>query len=250
MKNLSILFLALSFLLPTDLVWSQSESITVTYERRVYWINIMSNMPWMTQEEIDRDKLSWGSYQGKYATEYDLFYQDGKSVYTAHQSDDNEGWSWRNDDYLIIRDVPNNESTDWMTVIGKNYVISGDMPKYKWKILNEIKEVEGYLCMKATTIDPIKEVTVIAWFTNELPVSAGPEGFSGLPGLILAIEYENEEATVLATNVVVSPDPIELPIPKKMKGKKISREEYEKMVKEFILKAYEREDNPYWNVRY
>jgi GLPGLI family protein len=71
-------------------------------------------------------------------------------------------------------------------------------PNYNWTITNDTKTIKGYLCKKATTnsieVDPDKPAyygQVTAWFTEEIPLPAGPDRYCELPGLILEIEYEN-----------------------------------------------------------
>lgn len=67
----------------------------------------------------------------------------------------------------------------------------------KWKITKETKIINGYKAIKATSDsyeiskdDPYYFGEVIAWFTTEIPISAGPGRYAGLPGLILEIDYE------------------------------------------------------------
>jgi len=66
---------------------------------------------------------------------------------------------------------------------------------YKWEILKETKEIDGFLCYKAKTIITIKNPAgyfsfpIVAWFCPELPYSFGPLYFDGLPGLILQLKY-------------------------------------------------------------
>lgn len=67
----------------------------------------------------------------------------------------------------------------------------------KWEITEETKEIAGFEVQKATTAPllehthgNIKFLTAIAWFTTEIPFSCGAEGYYGLPGLIVKLEYE------------------------------------------------------------
>lgn len=240
------LLIAISY---CTIVSSQVSSGKITYERHTYWINIMSKLPFMTQEDIDRDMLTWGKDQGKYGQKYELYYTPTKSLYTAKEDDSNYGYSWKEDDYLLIRDFREKQTKDLITFLGKSYLIEDDTPKYKWKILNEIKEVAGYLCMKAETIDPIKNTPVYAWFTNKIPVSGGPEGYGGLPGMILALELNENDVIIEALTVDIDLD-VKLPIPKKMKGKKSNREDYNQKVSKYITETIEGRKNPFWQVRY
>lgn len=63
--------------------------------------------------------------------------------------------------------------------------------KYKWKITQEQKTILGYTCTKAihSSIAPNGNENITeAWFTFSIPVSAGPDNYIGLPGLILAVK--------------------------------------------------------------
>lgn len=54
-----------------------------------------------------------------------------------------------------------------------------------WVITDETKQINSYLCQKATTSYAGRNY--IAWFTNSIPINEGPYKFSGLPGLIIEI---------------------------------------------------------------
>ncbi len=245
MKNI-ILFILISFALQLK---AQENTGLIVFERHTYWINIMSKLPFMTQEDIDRDMLTWGKNQGKYGRKYELTFNPNKSVYTEKEEEANYGYSWKEDDYLLIRDYEEKKTKDLVTFLGKTFLIEDETPKYKWKILNEIKEIAGYLCMKAETVDPIKNTPVFAWFTNKISVSGGPEGYSGLPGMILALELNENDVTIEAISVDIKFS-VDLPIPKKMKGKEIKRNAYDQKVSKYIVETIEGRKNPYWQVRY
>ncbi|MBK9581674.1 MAG: hypothetical protein IPO48_07185 [Saprospiraceae bacterium] len=73
-------------------------------------------------------------------------------------------------------------------MVGKLYIIEGDIPKYKWKILNELKDVAGYVCMKAETIDTGIISQSQLGKIDKIKVLSGPEGFGGLPGVDFGVE--------------------------------------------------------------
>ncbi|QNJ97918.1 GLPGLI family protein [Constantimarinum furrinae] len=76
-----------------------------------------------------------------------------------------------------------------------------------------------------------KEVIVTAWYTPMIPVKNGPGEYGGLPGLIL--EMNVYRTTVLCSKIVLNPkegEKIEAP----SKGKEVTQEEYNKIVKEKI----------------
>ncbi len=65
-------------------------------------------------------------------------------------------------------------------------------PKLNWILLKESKKIGKYNCFKATTEIIVnskgRKQKIIAWFTPKIPISLGPIGYNGLPGLILELE--------------------------------------------------------------
>ena len=62
---------------------------------------------------------------------------------------------------------------------------------WNWEITNETKNISGFNCKKAVSNFQGYEFT--AWFTEEIPINAGPEKFDGLPGLILFVGTQHYE---------------------------------------------------------
>jgi len=108
-------------------------------------------------------------------------------------------------------------------------VFSTNIADYEWEVLNETKEIDGFLCYKAKTVKTIKNPAgyfsspVVAWFCPKLSYSAGPLDFNGLPGLILQVKYRG--ATYEATKINLKS---ELRIDLKLfdQYKKLSLDEY------------------------
>ncbi len=76
-------------------------------------------------------------------------------------------------------------------------------------------------------IDLPKEITITAWYTPEIPVSQGPEGYWGLPGLIL--EVNDGKTTILCSKVVMNvKEKAEIKQPNN--GKVVSQKEYDEIV--------------------
>lgn len=220
----------------------------ITYNRKQDYVSIMSKLPHISQEEADRMSLTWGKVGD--GTNYNLYFKNNKSLYSIKEEQSESGYSWKKSQFILMRDYAGKSQEDLIETLGKVYHIKEDMPKTKWKILNEIKEIEGYLCMKAETKNEIKGQTIHAWFTDAIPMSGGPEGYGGLPGMILEIDINNQDAVITATKVELDQENVSLPYPKKIKGKKIDRVDYNAMVKKYIDETIEGKKNPYWRVRY
>jgi GLPGLI family protein len=63
--------------------------------------------------------------------------------------------------------------------------------------------------------------TLIAWFTTDIPVPAGPEVQGQLPGIILAYETNGGRTTYKALEIFAKPDLAAIKEP--TKGKKVTR---------------------------
>lgn len=150
---------------------------------------------------------------------------------------------------------------------GKQFLVTDSIKTLDWQITKESKTIGQYIAFKATAIkkvdpndysmarpkkkeekenaevkkdstqaqDPLdmievpEEIEVTAWFTPQIPVSNGPGEFAGLPGLIL--ELNVYRTTLLCSKIVMNPKDAETIEPPK-KGKEVTREEYNKIVKE------------------
>lgn len=76
-----------------------------------------------------------------------------------------------------------------------------------------------------------KFIIVTAWYTPQIPVSAGPAEYHGLPGLIL--EVQADRTVMLCTKIVMNPQDKE-DIKKPDTGEVVTRKEYNTIMKEKI----------------
>ena len=239
----------LFFLLTNTLVSGQEG--TITFNRKYHWVNIVSKMPYLSLEEKDRIKLTWGNDSENKGEDFILTFNKEGSTYIRKEKTENYGYSWDEEEDIFIRDQKSKKTKDIRILLGKKYIIEDDIPKLKWKILNELKDIEGYVCMKAETKDTVNNVIIHAWFTDKIPVMSGPEGFSGLPGMILALDFNDDDVNIVVTKVDMAPQkPVVLPIPKKIKGKSILYAEFYSRKKKHINLSVQGRRNPYWDVRY
>ena len=157
------------------------------------------------------------------------------------------------DKYMNTKDKISYTEED---IFGDEFVIKDSLPKIAWEISNETKIIGDYNCVKATYIEPVSKndleayeryqektkngkpsffemkkpepQTITAWYTSEIPVSFGPNGVWGLPGLIL--QLENENYIYFCTKVSLkNNEKVKIKIPNS--GKVISKKEYEKYEK-------------------
>lgn len=102
-----------------------------------------------------------------------------------------------------------------------------DTAVFKWKPLNEFKTIGGYKCQKATSINSSGDVAT-AWFTEEIPLSAGPLYVAGLPGLVLEYSYPKSKYFVKATLITSTKIPAQN-FRKWLSGPIVSKAEFNEM---------------------
>ena len=113
--------------------------------------------------------------------------------------------------------------------MGRDFLITGEQPSFAWRLPGERSELLGFSVQKATAVQD--GTSIEAWFTTEIPVSGGPGGYGGLPGMILAVSVDDGRLVYSATEVDL--DALEEGVIKAPEGgNEVSRDEYEEIVAE------------------
>lgn len=84
-------------------------------------------------------------------------------------------------------------------VFKTTYYVKDPIHKPSWEILPDTKNISGYACQKATGHFRGRDYDV--WFTNEIPIQAGPWKLNGLPGLIIYAEDQTGSIRFTATTI-------------------------------------------------
>jgi GLPGLI family protein len=190
---------------------------------------------------------------------FELFFAEGKSLWQGveddGQSDEtsfgDSGGGMRmvirvpGSDDIAFHNITESKKVDQRELGGKSYIIADSIKKLSWKVAGETKVILGHNCMKATsqrmqesfrmTMDNgeakrekvMDTLNIVAWFTNEIPGSFGPETYQGqLPGTILEIDVNNGRTSFKA--IEISPKVDVTKIKEPSKGKKVTAEEFAK----------------------
>jgi len=120
------------------------------------------------------------------------------------------------------------------------YLVNENLNKYDWKLLRETKKILGYDCFKAIAnykeYNTIKKqettLTIVVWYTPSIPVSFGPAGYDGLPGLVL--ESSSSSFYLIADNITILKE--EKDIKRPNKGKEVTLEEFNDILNKNWLK--------------
>jgi len=111
----------------------------------------------------------------------------------------------------------------------KDFLVIDSVRQISWKISEETKIIAKHLCKKATTTsagqmmrmnfggpppgspkrdstqvrvdNKPKDIEVVVWYAEDIPVSVGPESFSGLPGAILEVNSDNGASITSAVEI-------------------------------------------------
>ncbi|MFI5162681.1 MAG: GLPGLI family protein [Sphingobacteriales bacterium] len=118
---------------------------------------------------------------------------------------------------VVYTDFSTNNQVSQKKVFDATFLVTDTTRKVKWKITDETREIAGYTCRRANAI-VMDSIYVVAFYTTEIPVSGGPENFSGLPGMILGVALPHENLTWFATKVTDTSLPPNTVVPPK-KGK-------------------------------
>ncbi|MFY7898689.1 MAG: GLPGLI family protein [Chitinophagaceae bacterium] len=165
----------------------------------------------------------------------------------------------------LYKNFANSTSIQSTELGGKNFLITDSIKKLPWKITSDTKQILGYTCRKAVrkmqapagpisitrittrtdggnaqsdtakTVNPtpkMKDIEVVAWFAENLPVPVGPDANTSLPGAVLEVDIDNGGTVFVATEVKKTVDANALKEPKK--GKKITAADYQKMMIEMM----------------
>lgn len=211
----------------------------VTYERTMQWSKLQQRATYLSQEQKDRMQQT-GKNWGGYKILMNLYFSPSRSLYTytndRAESEDGR-YTWRPDTYLVARDFKNSTATEQHEMIDNLYLLTDSLRPPKWRIMNEIKDINGYVCMKAVLDDSIRNQKVTAWFTDAIPVSAGPERYFGLPGLILEVMVNDGDVLITAQSINFQNVSSQLKLPKKLKGKKVNEAQFNQLITNYIAES-------------
>jgi GLPGLI family protein len=130
---------------------------------------------------------------------------------------------------ITYTDLATGAFVEQRDLMGRKFLVSGEAQKRSWRMTGKQKTVLSYPCQQAISYGP--KDTIEAWFTTAIPVSAGPQDWRGLPGLILegSRVQTSGSYSVKATKVEAG---TALAIAPPKEGKKVSRAEFDAIQKE------------------
>lgn len=133
-----------------------------------------------------------------------LNFANAKSLFTPIKSDGpTGGWfsgPMSGQKNTVYTDFATNQSTTQKEVFEETFLVKDTARKIKWKITGETRDIAGYTCRRANGL-MMDSIYVVAFYTDKIHLSGGPESFNGLPGMILEVALPHENVIWVATKV-------------------------------------------------
>jgi len=132
-----------------------------------------------------------------------LFNESGSSFKYIEPETPEEGFmkflTQRNTVYQNLRDK---ENLVVLNLWGSEAFVKDSSTQHQWKITDRSREFDGYKGIRA--IWQMNDSTrIYAWFCPDIVPVSGPEGFNGLPGLIVGLATEDGSIIYFAKEIEV-----------------------------------------------
>ncbi|NCD70568.1 GLPGLI family protein [Mucilaginibacter agri] len=182
---------------------------TIEFEKKV-------NMYAILQKRVTKDNESfYAAYIDSYKKKNPQFktfkstlaFSDNKTLFTPVEDENgpNNLIGGQSVQYnTIFTDVFAHASITQKHVFEETFLVKDSTRKINWKLTSETREIAGYTCRRANAL-VMDSIYVVAFYTDQIPVSGGPESFMGLPGMILGVALPHENVTWFATKVTDAP---------------------------------------------
>lgn len=203
----------------------------IEYERRTNVIRAL--------DDLDEDSKRWAekfkSQLPNFTTAYfDLYFTTAKTLYKPGRESDNTTRMWFAQspaaENIVLTDFGTSSVKATKQIFEKKFLVQDTMRQMQWTIKDEIRTIANFKCRKAVG-KICDSVYVVAFYTEDILASGGPEMFCGLPGMILEVAIPRLYTTWIATKVeLTAPKETDLTVPDK--GKKVTQKELYESLKD------------------
>jgi len=180
---------------------------SITYERRISQFAALGNSEddsnmWMEELKKQFPKVVADNYTLQFNNKESFYYltkenPDNKYINMIFKPSETNYVNQKHESGTV---------TSAANVFENIYLVNDSLVKYEWKITGEVRDIAGFECKKAVT-KICDSVVVVAFYTDQIPVQAGPENFNGLPGMILGIAVPRLGTTIFATSISLQAAP-------------------------------------------
>jgi GLPGLI family protein len=254
-KLLTVLFLGLS-----TFVNAQIKEGKISYEQKVNMHRFITDPEMrarIPEFRTDKFELLFNEQASLFRTVVD---EEAPDPFANNGGDrGGQRFMFRMPETATYTDLAGQTQYETRAMFEKEFLIVDSTKTYTWKISDETKTIAKHLCKKATTMvanpqqmrirmggpggprgnnndstenKPAKEVALTVWYTEDIPVSVGPNNYAGLPGAILEVDTDNGSNVITATEIVGKYPKKELVKP--TKGEKMNRAQFQDNMKKIM----------------
>jgi len=174
----------------------------VEYERKVnLWAQIDDN-DWDNDE--DWKTLMRKIYPQFKSTYFNLEFNGDRTLFQPGRENpaNNGRFSYEEpgETNTVFNDLAKELTTSQKNVFEEKFLVQDSIRQIQWKITDETRNIAGFECRRANAII-MDSIYVVAFYTDAITTTGGPESFTGLPGMILGVALPHEHITWFATKV-------------------------------------------------
>lgn len=155
------------------------------------------------------DEGEWTELRKKMSTHFktdyfDLLFSRNKSLYRPGRESNDKVNTFMfqppAQNNIVYSDLESEKCISQKNLFEELFLVQDSLRKIKWKITTETRNIAGFSCRRANAII-MDSIYVVAFYTDEILTSGGPESFTGLPGMILGVSLPHEHVSWFATKV-------------------------------------------------
>lgn len=167
----------------------------------------------------DLDKKTMPQFKTTY---FDLLFNHNKTLYRPGREnpDNTKLWEEPAEQNVVYNDLDNGKGISQKKVFEQFFLVQDSLRKIQWKLTDENRTIAGFSCRRANAII-LDSIYVVAFYSDEIVPSGGPESFTGLPGMILGVALPHQHISWFATKVEAIKVP-ESSLTAPAKGKKVT----------------------------
>jgi GLPGLI family protein len=237
MKNLKYIYaIIFAMFLFTSIKTKAQNAIFLThgrieFERKVnLWAQIDDN-DWDNDEDW-RTLMRKINPQFK-STFFDLDFNSNKTLFKPGRENPANNKMWGDspgETNTVFNDLAKDLTTSQKNVFEERFLVQDSLRNIQWKITDEKRTIAGFECRRANALI-MDSIYVVAFYTDAITTTGGPESFTGLPGMILGVALPHEHITWFATKVYTE-NITDADLVPPTKGKKVNNTELLKTLKD------------------
>ena len=201
---MSRLLFLLTFLIAAGSAGAQNNTVFISQGKIEYQRSINIHAQLSKDDEGEWSELQKKSSSHFKTAYFDLLFNRNKSLYRpGRESNDKDNSMWIQapaQNNIIYSDLDNAKGISQKNIFEELFLVQDSLRKIKWKITAETRNIAGFSCRRANAII-MDSIYVVAFYTDEILTSGGPESFTGLPGMILGVSLPHEHVSWFATKV-------------------------------------------------